>query len=403
VGPSNAAGLARVRLPADAPDAWDVLRELEASFPGTTLGLNSIYKPPIYHPYHLQDGPRPTGAPPTRHELLALIGWEGRGDLAACAAGIEVGMIDTRVDETHRLFAKTQIKTVNLALKQDAPPAPHWHATGVLSVMAGLPNSNTPALIPGARFTAVNVFFTNKDGQLETDTAHLTEALAYLDEKTDVRIVNLSLVGPKDDLVHTRIAGMARNGKVFVGAAGNGGPSAPAGYPAAYAEVIAVTAVDGKGGNWDHANRGTYIDVAAPGVQIRAALPGDKEGVLSGTSFAAPFVTAALAVALRDSGLEGAVRRGVGPLDLKGLMLARVLSKDQLKIRSPVYGHGVIAAPATCASARSWMSSVKPEPVAPSPAAPSPVVPGASPEPMPILPGNWHASVQQASLPPKDR
>jgi subtilisin family serine protease len=392
---SNAAGLARVVLPEGAPNAWEVMRELEVSFPGPTFGLNSIYRPPTYHPYRLQDGAGPTGAAPTRHELLTLIGWEAKGDLAVCAAGVEIGMIDTLVDAGHRFFAGTQIKTVNLALKQDAPPAPHWHATGVLSVMAGLPNGSTPALIPGARFTAVNVFFTNKDGQLETDTAHLTEALAYLEEKTDVQIINMSLVGPKDDLVHARIAAMARGGKVFVGAAGNGGPNAAAGYPAAYEEVIAVTAVDGKGGNWDHANRGTYIDVAAPGVQIRTALPGGKDGLVSGTSFAAPFVTAAVAVAYRDSGLETAVKQGGDPVELKRLMLAHLLSKEQLKTRSPVYGHGVISAPSTCAGSRSWASRVRP------PSAPPPVPAAARIDPTPTVPGGWHASVQQALLPPK--
>ena len=392
----NAAGLTRVLLPPDAPNAWDVLRELEASFPGPSFGLNSIYRPPIYNPYHPQSGSNPGGPPPTRQELLALIGWPDKGGLGACATGVEVGMIDTLVDDKHRFFAGTQINSINLALKQDASPAPQWHATGVLSVMAGPPNGNTPALIPGARFTAINVFFTNKDGQLETDTAHLTEALAYLDEKTDVQIVNMSLVGPKDDLVHARIASMARRGKVFVGAAGNGGPIAAAGYPAAYEEVIAVTAVDGKGGNWDHANRGAYIDVAAPGVQIRTALPGDKEGVLSGTSFAAPFVTAAVAVAYRDSGVEGAVKQGGSPRHFKGLMLAQLLSNDQLKVRSPVYGHGLMHAPSTCASARSWVSSVKPEPLQPAP-----VPPAARVEPTPTVPGGWQASVQQASLPPK--
>jgi hypothetical protein len=180
---------------------------------------------------------------------------------------------------------------------------------------------------------------------------------------------------------------MARRGKVFVGAAGNGGPSAAAGYPAAYEEVIAVTAVDGKGGNWDHANRGTYIDVAAPGVQIPTALPGGKEGVLSGTSFAAPFVTAAIAVAYRDSGVEGAMRQGGDPADLKRLMLARLLNKEQLKTRSPVYGHGVITAPSACASGRSWVSDVKPVPSAPAPVA-------ARVDPTPIVPGGWQASVQ---------
>jgi len=396
VEPRNAAGLARVVLPEGAPNAWDVIRDLEVAFPGPTFGLNSIYRPPTYTPYRPQDGGASTGAAPTRHELLALIGWEGKGDLAACAAGVEIGMIDTLVDEGHRLFAGTHIKTVNLALKQDAPPAPHWHATGVLSVMAGLPNGNTPALIPGARFTAVNVFFTNKDGQLETDTAHLTEALAYLEEKTDVQIVKMSLVGPKDDLVHARIAAMVRGGKVFVGAAGNGGPTAAAGYPAAYEEVIAVTAVDGKGGNWDHANRGTYIDVAAPGVQIRTALPGGKDGLVSGTSFAAPFVTAAIAVAYRTSGLEVAVKQGEEPVELKRHVLAQLLSKEQLKTRSPVYGHGVISAPSTCAGSRSWASRVKPQP-----AAPAAVPAAARSDPNPTVPGGWHASVQQASLPPK--
>jgi len=393
----NAAGLIRVVLPEGAANAWDVMRELEVSFPGPTFGLNAIYRPPITNAYRPQDGAGPTGtgAAPSRHELLSLIGWEGKGDLAACATGVEIGMIDTLVDEGHRFFAGTHIKTVNLALKQDAPPAPHWHATGVLSVMAGVPNGNTPALIPGARFTAINVFFTNKDGQLETDTAHLTEALAYLDEKTDVQIVNMSLVGPKDDLVHERIAAMARSGKVFVGAAGNGGPNAAAGYPAAYEEVIAVTAVDGKGGNWDHANRGTYIDVAAPGVQIRTALPGGKDGLVSGTSFAAPFVTAAVAVAYRDSGLEAAVKQGGEPVDLKRLMLSQLLSKEQLKARSPVYGHGVISAPSKCAGSRSWASRVKPQPSTPAP------IPGARVDATPTVPGGWHASVQQASLPPK--
>ena len=85
--------------------------------------------------------------------------------------------------------------------------------------------SGTPGLIPDATFVAVNAFFTNSKGELETDTAHLTEALAKLDEEK-VRVVNLSFVGPKDKLVHDRIIDMAARGVVFVAAAGNGGPNA---------------------------------------------------------------------------------------------------------------------------------------------------------------------------------
>jgi hypothetical protein len=85
VEPRNAAGLTRVILPVGAANAWDVIRELEVAFPGPTFGLNSIYRPPAYTAYRPQDGGGATGAAPTRHELLALISWDGKGDLAACA------------------------------------------------------------------------------------------------------------------------------------------------------------------------------------------------------------------------------------------------------------------------------------------------------------------------------
>src|SRR5207344_1621084 len=114
--------------------------------------------------------------------------------------------------------------------------------------------------------------------------------------------------------------------------------------------VIAVTAVDRNRASYDHANRGTYIDMAAPGVQILAALPGGKEGLLSGTSFAAPFVTAVVAVAYRDTGLEKAAKDGRGRLDPKGVMLAHLFRKDELQTRSPIKGYGLVRAPEKCGS-----------------------------------------------------
>ena len=172
--PVDIGSVVLITLPPGAPSAWEVQRELEAKFPSQKLGLNFIYKP-----YHPQDGVKSPSSALPRGDLLKLIGWDEKANLAACAVNLKIGMIDTLVNrKSHPTFANTNLESVNLALKHDAPPAPHWHAMGVLSVMAGLP-TNTPALVPDAAFTAVNVFFTNKEGQLETDTAHLTEALAY--------------------------------------------------------------------------------------------------------------------------------------------------------------------------------------------------------------------------------
>jgi subtilisin family serine protease len=113
----------------------------------------------------------------------------------------------------------------------------------VLSLLAAAATSSTPGLVPEAQFLVADAFFKNAFGRARTDTVHVLEALQRLEEH-GAQIINMSLVGPSDELVHERIADMSAKGVVFVAAAGNGGPAAPPGYPAAYKEVIAVTAVD---------------------------------------------------------------------------------------------------------------------------------------------------------------
>ena len=177
----------------------------------------------------------------------------------------------------------------------------------------------------------------------------MLEALDRL-ERHGAQIINMSLAGPSDNLVHDRIADLSmRKGVVFIAAAGNGGPGAPPGYPAAYKEVIAVTAIDDRKHSYDYANRGRYIDVAAPGVRIWTALPDNKEGMLNGTSFAAPFVTAIAAVTYNSTSLRAELREGRAPLDPKGAMLAAfAIEKLGSGERNDQYGLGLVKAPSTC-------------------------------------------------------
>jgi hypothetical protein len=82
---------------------------------------------------------------------------------------------------------------------------------------------------------------------------------------------------------------------LIVAAAGNGGPVADPMYPAAYDSVIAVTAVDSDGKVFRLANRGSYLDLAAPGVDLQHAQAGGGYTASSGTSFAVPFAATAAA------------------------------------------------------------------------------------------------------------
>jgi subtilisin family serine protease len=66
-------------------------------------------------------------------------------------------------------------------------------------------------------------------------------------------------------------------------------------YPAAYDSVVAVTAVDAQGQIFRLANRGEYLDLAAPGVSMLHAKAGGGYAASSGTSFAVPFAATAAA------------------------------------------------------------------------------------------------------------
>ena len=108
-------------------------------------------------------------------------------------------------------------------------------------------------------------------------------------------VVNISLAGPPNRLLEKALARAAEANVVVMAAAGNGGPVARPMYPAAYDSVVAVTAVDAAQQVFRLANRGDYLALAAPGVDLRHARSGGGYVSSSGTSFAVPFAVAAAA------------------------------------------------------------------------------------------------------------
>ena len=62
------------------------------------------------------------------------------------------------------------------------------------------------------------------------------------------RVVNMSFAGPTDPLLHRMLAAAYEKGIVLIAAAGNAGPNSAPLYPAADADVIAVTATDMRDG-----------------------------------------------------------------------------------------------------------------------------------------------------------
>lgn len=279
----------------------------------------------------------------------SAIGWNKA--LARCAKDVKIGVIDTGIEADHPVFANRRIEFATTA-SNGKRTSSESHGTGVLALLAGDPKSAVHGLIPDSKFVVADIFSSDDSGEPVTDTVSLLHALELLGTLDDVAIVNMSLSGPRDPPVENAIAKLSKKGMIFVAAAGNGGPGAPASYPANYEQVIAVTAVSQSQNAFRHANHGDYIDLAAPGVRIWTALPDGRYGFQTGTSFAVPYVTAAVA----------AIYKTVAKQDrTKATILAQLPTLDLgVANKDKVYGNGLLLAPPGCSpSVVSWAPSVR--------------------------------------------
>src|SRR5262249_54124186 len=112
------------------------------------------------------------------------------------------------------------------------------------------------------------------------------------------RVINMSFAGPADPRMREALQKANARGIVLVAAAGNAGPKSPPLYPGADTGVIAVTATNADDALFSGANRGSYITVAAPGVDVLAPAPQSAYQFTTGTSVAAAEVSGVVALML---------------------------------------------------------------------------------------------------------
>jgi len=83
-------------------------------------------------------------------------------------------------------------------------------------------------------------------------------------------------------------------GVVVVAAAGNSGNAwgwgDTVGYPAKYANAIAVAAVDSNNKRASFSSHGPAVEISAPGVSVLSTTPGNTYSSFNGTSMASPHV-----------------------------------------------------------------------------------------------------------------
>ena len=247
------------------------------------------------------------------------------GDIAAM--DLRIGIVDSAVDTSHPVFAGARISARPFTKAKDLP---NFHGTAIASIIAA-DAEQLRGLAPNAEIFAAAVFERDESRGEIASTVSLVRALDWL-LSSEVDAVNLSLAGPPNRLLEVALQRVIEQGVMVLAAAGNGGPMARPQYPAAYQTVVAVTAVDQQGRAFRMANRGDYLDLAAPGVNLRHAVAGGGYASSSGTSFAVPFaVTAAALLKHRDPEMDVIARLYAAAVDIGP------------PGRDDIYGYGLLA------------------------------------------------------------
>ena len=310
-------GLDRVLASMEAPESFDIAAAQAAigrAAPQAEVDYNHVYRPEARQQPSASGGSSPG-------ELFPAAARER-------PAPAPIGLIDTAIAAGH-----PALRAAHVQYRDFTPPGhplPSAHGTSVLSILVG-EAPDYRGLLPGTAVFAGAVFFSGPDGREIATTSSLVRALDWMSVNR-VPVVNMSLAGPRNAVLATAIDRAFDTGTLVVAAVGNRGPAARPLYPAAYERVIAVTAVNGARRVYRLANRGAHVDFAAPGVDVLHADGEAGYRSSSGTSLAAPFVTAVIATSCAE----------VRPIDA----CLQALQRNAVDIGDtgfdPVFGHGLI-------------------------------------------------------------
>jgi len=206
-------------------------------------------------------------------------------------ANVAIAVIDSEIDVTHPDLEGVVTKRFDAV---GAPENSHAHGTGMAGAIAA--HRRLLGTAPAARLLAVRAF-SSTAATAESTTFNILKGINWSVQE-GARIINMSFAGPRDPSLARALKAAYDKGTVLIAAAGNAGPKSPPLFPGADPYVIAATATDVNDKLFTGANRGKYISVAAPGVDILVPAPEGEYQITTGTSVAAAEVSGIVALLL---------------------------------------------------------------------------------------------------------
>jgi len=212
----------------------------------------------------------------------------------------------------------------------------HWHGTFVAGIIASCPGElPIVGIAPGVRIMDVR-FLNSQNKFLSSEWRTFAAAVDYAVDN-GAHIINLSIFanGRPPAVFEAALRRAVEREVIIVGITGNTGRVGVL-YPGKYDTVYAVSATTKKDLLADFSAYGAEVFACAPGEQIVSFVPGGGTSTRSGTSFAAPHVSGALALIL-------SAHPGISPAEAVEMLVGSLTDLGPRGF-DPEFGHGLIDA-----------------------------------------------------------
>jgi len=203
-----------------------------------------------------------------------------------------VGLIDTPLQPMSTNLSAFMQPAIHVAGDVQPDPSQLTHGTAMAETILDAINAKTGGST-SVKILPVDVYGNNE----MTSTFDVANGIVQA-VNNGANIINLSLGSTGDSqFLHNTIKQVAKQGIPMYAAAGNEPVTTPT-YPAAYPEVVSVTASDNTGKIASYANRGSFIDMMVNGDNVVGF--NGQSYLVQGTSTSTAFASG-MAAGLADS------------------------------------------------------------------------------------------------------
>lgn len=231
-------------------------------------------------------------------------------------------IVDSGIDATHEDLRGVPMSGENLTKSGSWNTDENSHGTHVAGTVAALNNSvGVIGVAPSARLR----LYIAKVFDAAGSASSVTVARAMLGcWRNGANVVSMSLGGDTASPVEQRVTALlAKKGVLMIAAAGNDGNTAVS-FPAGFAEVVSVAAIDAARAHAGFSQSNADVELAAPGVDVVSTVPAFSQTGASATVGGTAYTVQSMDGSPRASASGALADFGLGLAAVPGSMSGRV-------------------------------------------------------------------------------